>query len=153
MELRPRIFAEMKPGSRVVSHEFDFGNWKPDAQVTVPVPNKPYGPPRSDVFLWIVPANAAGRWQWRLEAGGAQHDAEVALEQKFQQLRGTALVGGRPARMENVRLRGDEIGLTLVAQVNGREVRQELTGRISGDTIRGKDWQATRTVRGKIEFD
>src|SRR5688572_20185477 len=32
-QLRPRIFEQMRPGSRVVSHEFDFGNWKPDAQV------------------------------------------------------------------------------------------------------------------------
>src|SRR5687767_13221404 len=58
MELRPRIFSELRPGTRVVSHEFDYGNWKPDAHVRVPVPNKPYGPPSSDVYLWIVPANA-----------------------------------------------------------------------------------------------
>ena len=71
MQLRPRIFAELKPGTRVVSHEFDFGNWKPDAQKTIAVPNKSYGPPSSVVYLWIVPANAAGRWQWKLAHDGA----------------------------------------------------------------------------------
>lgn len=162
IELRPRIFSQLRPGSRVVSHEFDFGNWKPDAQVTVKVPDKPYGPPRSEVFLWIVPANAAGRWQWRAQLAGAQVDCEAGLEQTFQELRGTALAAGRPARIENPRLRGEDVGFTLVAQVNGRELRQELAGRISGDTIRGKartagseatDWQATRTSRGKINID
>lgn len=163
MELRPRIFAQMKPGSRVVSHEFDFGNWKPDAQVTVQVPDKPYGPPRSDVFLWIVPANAAGRWQWRMQHGGTQVGYEAALEQTFQVLRGSARADGRPARLENAQLRGDEIRFTFVTDSDGRPMRQELAGRISGDTIRGKarllgsqgeqDWQATRATRGRIRID
>jgi hypothetical protein len=156
-ELRPRIFAQLKPGSRVVSHEFDFGAWKPDAQVTVKVPNKPYGPPRSDVLLWIVPANAAGRWQWRAQLGGAEVDCEATLEQTFQAVRGAARAGGRPARIENARLNGAELRFTLVADVDGGSMRQELAGHIAGDTIRGKaggrDWQATRTARGKIDFD
>src|SRR5687768_10574280 len=157
IQLRPVIFAQLKPGSRVVSHEFDFGSWKPDAQVTVKVPNKPYGPPRSEVFLWIVPANAAGRWQWQAQLGGTPVDCEATLEQTFQEVRGAARAGGKLARIENARLRGDEIRFTLVADVNGRAIRQELAGRISGDTIRGKtggqDWQATRTIRGKIDID
>jgi hypothetical protein len=115
------------------------------------------------VFLWIVPANAAGRWQWRAQFEGAALDCEVTLEQTFQELRGTASAAGRPARLENPRLRGDEIRFTLVADVNGRAVRQEFFGRISGDTIRGKaraphaesgmEWQATRVARGKINID
>lgn len=163
VELRPRIFAQMKPGSRVVSHEFDFGNWKPDAQVAVQVSNKPYGPPRSDVFLWIVPANAAGRWQWRMQHGGAQVEYEAAIEQTFQVLHAVARAGGRPARVENAQLRGEEIRFTVVTDPDGRPMRHELAGRISGDTIRGKarlpgpegeqDWHATRATRGKIEMD
>jgi SAM-dependent methyltransferase len=160
-ELRPRVFAELKPGPRVVSHEFDFGNWKPDAHVRVDVPNKRYGEPVSDVYLWIVPANAAGRWQWRSDVGGTPVDFEAAFEQTFQVVRGTARAGGAPARLENVKLRGDEIALALIGEVNGRTVRQELTGRITGDTIRGKarsgealaEWQATRLTRGKIDID
>jgi hypothetical protein len=163
MALRPRIFAELKPGTRIVSHEFDFGNWKPDARVTVAVPNKPYGPPRSDVLLWIVPANAAGRWQWRVTVDGAALDAELNLRQTFQELRGSASLGGGPARVEDPRVRGDEIRFTLVAQVNGRAVRQEFAGRISGDSIRGKtrvphaesgsEWQARRVAREEINID
>src|SRR5687768_15761739 len=139
IQLRPVIFAQLKPGSRVVSHEFDFGSWKPDAQVTVKVPDKPYGPPRSQVLLWIVPANAAGRWQWRTQLeGGAPIDCEMTLEQTFQELRGTALAGGKPAALEKPWLRGEEIRFTLVADVDGRKVRQEVSARVSGDSIKGK---------------
>jgi len=77
-QLRPRIFEQLQPGTRVVSHEFDFGSWKPDAQVRVSVPDKPYGPPVSDVYLWIVPANAAGRWQWRMAVNAAETVCELS---------------------------------------------------------------------------
>jgi hypothetical protein len=164
MQLRPVIFTQLKPGSRVVSHEFDFGSWKPDAQVTVKVPDKPYGPPRSEVFLWIVPVNAAGRWQWRTQfEGGAQVECEMTLEQTFQELRGSALAAGKPAALENPRLRGEEIRFTLVADVGGRRVRQEVSARVSGDTIKGKaraphaesgfGFHATRTAQGKINIE
>ncbi len=161
IQLRPNIFEQLKPGSRVVSHEFDFGNWKPDAQVTVKVPDKPYGPPRSEVFLWIVPANAAGRWEWRLGSEPAPY--AVTLDQTFQELRGTAAIGGTAGRLENPRLRGDEIRFSVAGEVDGKTLRREFVGRVSGDTIRGKarvpnaesgvEWQATRVTRGKINID
>ncbi|SFK65716.1 SAM-dependent methyltransferase [Proteiniphilum acetatigenes] len=46
LKLMPKILSEMKPGSRVVSHAFDMGNWKPDEQISVN---------GSTVYLWIVP--------------------------------------------------------------------------------------------------
>jgi hypothetical protein len=161
-QLRPRIFEQLKPGARVVSHEFDFGGWKPDAQVRVPVPDKPYGPPVSDVYLWIVPANAAGRWQWRTPLEGSEVAWELDLKQTFQVLSGTARAGGQPARVETVRLRGAEIALSLSAFADGREVRQALSGVVSGDTIRGTTrgasgpdapWQATRVSPGRIDIE
>jgi hypothetical protein len=161
--LRPRIFAELKPGTRIVSHEFDFGNWKPDERITVAVPNKPYGPPRSDVMLWIVPANAAGRWQLHSAVEGAALDCEVTFEQRFQELRGSATIGGVPAQIQEPRLRADEIRFRLLAQVNGKAVQREFAGRIAADTMRGTahvrpaesgaEWQAKRITRADIDID
>jgi hypothetical protein len=163
VELRPRIFAELKPGTRIVSHEFDFGNWQPDARITIAVPNKPYGAPQSDVMLWIVPANAAGRWQWRMALEGTAVVCEATFEQTFQALRGTARVGGMPAEIREPRLRGNEIRFTLVAQLNGKAVRQEFVGRISADAMMGKtrsprarseaEWRAERIAYAEINID
>lgn len=162
LQLRPGLFEQLKPGSRVVSHEFDFGSWKPDQQVTVRVPNKPYGPPRSEVYLWIVPANAAGRWEWRLP-GDQAAVYSATFEQTFQELRATATIGGSAARVEKPWMRGEEIRFTLAGELDGRPVRREFVGRVSGDGIVGKartpnaesgvPWQATRVVRGKINID
>jgi SAM-dependent methyltransferase len=159
LQLRPRLFAQLKPGARIVSHDFDMEGWRPDARVTVPVPEKPYGPPSSEVYLWIIPANAAGTWQWRAGAGDAA-DYEVTLSQTFQALDGKATVGGRPGRLENGGMRGDEIRFMLTAERDGRPARQEFGGRVSGDEIVGKvklagggelDWKATRVRRGSID--
>jgi hypothetical protein len=164
MRLRPRLFTELKPGTRIVSHDFDMDNWKPDDRVTVPVPDKPYGEPKSDVYLWIIPANAAGTWRWRLGSGAAARDYQVVLEQTFQMLGGRATVGTQPAQLGNARMRGEAIEFALVARTDGRDVRHEFSGRVSGDVITGTvavhatpsqrlEWNATRAARGKMDIE
>jgi hypothetical protein len=150
LAMRPRLIAELKPGARIVSHEFPMEGWEPDARVTVPVPDKPYGPPSSDVLLWIVPADARGVWQWRLPAGNATVDYEIALSQEFQKLAGTSAAGGR---IETGTLKGDEIRFLLVTSEGSHVLRHEYRGRVDGDSIRGivrlaggeeLPWSATR---------
>jgi hypothetical protein len=161
MQLRPRLFAELRPGTRIVSHDFDMESWRPDARVTVPVPDKPYGPPSSEVYLWIIPASAAGAWRWRSMDGAAAVEYELTLSQTFQMLEGKALVGGQPGRLEGGRMRGDEIRLMLTAEVDGRTLRHEFSGRVDGDAINGTvklpgggefDWKATRVQRGNLKI-
>jgi cyclopropane fatty-acyl-phospholipid synthase-like methyltransferase len=45
--LEPKLRAELRPGTRIVSHQFPIGDWTPER--TVRVDNE-------DLFLWIVPA-------------------------------------------------------------------------------------------------
>src|SRR5262245_25840001 len=159
MQLRPRLLAELKPGTRVVSHEFDMGNWLPDERMKIAVPDKPYGPPFSEIYLWIVPANVAGAWRWRLDVGGTPVAYEIALQPTFQMLAGNPVVDGKPASLESGRLRGDEIRFMLALELGGRTVRHEFTGRAAGDAISGKvrldggselGWNAVRVKAGSI---
>ena len=70
MNLRSKIFNELKPGTRVVSHDYHFDDWRADDQYTWDVPEKEKinGVPRATVYLWIIPAKIAGRWQVRVPA-------------------------------------------------------------------------------------
>jgi len=47
-ELLPKLLRVLKPGTRIVSHAFDFGGWKPEQAVVVS---------GCKVFLWTVPVN------------------------------------------------------------------------------------------------
>ena len=54
MRLRPRLQA-LAPGTRIVSHDWNLGDWEPDRIVVVPVPDKPVGREKvSRLYLWVV---------------------------------------------------------------------------------------------------
>jgi len=62
LQLRPRLLA-LAPGTRIVSHDWDLGDWLPDRTLTVDVPDKPVGKEKlSRVHFWIVPAPVQGTW-------------------------------------------------------------------------------------------
>ncbi|HEV2763660.1 MAG TPA: class I SAM-dependent methyltransferase [Pyrinomonadaceae bacterium] len=52
LRLRPKLLKELKPGTRIVSHAFDMGDWKPEKVVTV----EPGG---QTIYFWTVPASGA----------------------------------------------------------------------------------------------
>jgi Methyltransferase domain len=155
IRLRPQLFEQLKPGTRIVTHDFDFGDWQPDQKITIDVPDKAYGPPRSAIMLWVVPANFAGVWQWSLP-GAAGYEAR--LEQKFQVPVGTVMAQGRPLRLGEARIKGDTISFT-VTDASGV---QRYTGRIDGNVISGEavlrsgepavPWRAERVRAGKINI-
>lgn len=52
LKLRPKLFQELKPGSRVVSHDFDMGDWAPDKTVDLD---------GHKIYFWVIPAGAKNR--------------------------------------------------------------------------------------------
>ncbi len=60
IRLRPKLLRELKVGSRIVTHDFDFGDWKPERAVTVG---------STPVFLWTVPATSLLEGRLLLEDG------------------------------------------------------------------------------------
>ncbi len=56
LKLRPKLLSELKPGTRIVSHAFDMGDWKPEKVVTVPGDEHD-----RTVYYWVVPAGGAIR--------------------------------------------------------------------------------------------
>jgi len=154
LRLRPRLL-DLRPGTRIVSHDFDLGDWKPDAERTLEVPEKSYGPPSSRIFLWVVPAKVEGRWRWTLPATAGAQEVDLTLEQQFQRLSGRVTVGGREALLVNPRVEGDRLAFGIV---DDRLPRHGFSGRVAGDRIEGsysvaqatgsRSWSAGRIARG-----
>lgn len=62
LQLRPRLL-RLAPGTRIVSHDWDLGDWTPERTLTIEVPDKAVGRDKvSRVHLWTVPAALHGAW-------------------------------------------------------------------------------------------
>jgi ubiquinone/menaquinone biosynthesis C-methylase UbiE len=58
LKLRPKLLAELKPGTRVVSNTFDMGDWKPDKEFTLE-DNGEDSYLSHKFYLWIIPAKSS----------------------------------------------------------------------------------------------
>lgn len=156
--LRPKILHELKPGTRVVSHDFDFGAWQPDRKVMVDLSEK-YGTSgafRSAVFLWTVPARIEG--EWRVSAAAAGIAAfRLRISQQFQRFEGGATIAGRTVKLRQGEINGAAVRFMLALPRNGGAVRPLLfAGTVSGDSIQGEfrlpggeavgNWNAARAT-------
>ena len=119
LRLRPRILDQMKPGARVVSHEFGMGAWRPD---------------RTEVFegrtlhLWVVPARVAGRWRLETPHG----DFALDISQVFQEVTGSVNIKGSVLPLLDTSLWGSEIGFSIALPGVGL---RRFTGRVDGEDI------------------
>lgn len=126
--LAPRMLKEMKPGSRIVSHGFGIGKWRPDLNDMVGM---------RPIHFYVVPAQVEGSWRIK-EEGGLTFT--LGLIQSFQRITGY-LEGVDGVRLRNARLAGPEIAFALETP---NAPRKEFIGQVSGETITGKGWSAIR---------
>jgi hypothetical protein len=162
LELRPRLL-DLKPGTRIVSHDFSMEDWKPDVHVQMDAKEK-YGGSggKSDIYFWVIPAKVGGTWQWEMPVSGKRRPYQVVLTQKFQTVSGIVKTDGRDVPLQNLRLRGDQISFSFTAAVNGGPAKQEFSGKVEGEAISGTarlsggriqaqfDWSARRTVKAAL---
>ena len=156
MNLRSKVFTELKPGVRVVSHDYHFGDWSPDDSIGFDVPEKEAitGVPRATLYKWIVPAKVAGQWTLKLADGAAY---ELTLKQRFQNIvESSAASAGKALKPQSVSIKGGEISFMLP---EGKGLAR-FTGRVDGDAMAGMvelaggkamvKWSATRTVSAPV---
>jgi hypothetical protein len=135
LRLRPKLLKELRPGARVVSHDYHMGDWRPDQIMVLDVSRTDYG--NSILYLWTIPAQAAGIWTWRLPFAGEEQKVELKLDQAFQDIQGVAGNGKGNWRLFQTSLKGPCINFSLVSEVNQRLVRQDYEGVIQGDRMEG----------------
>jgi SAM-dependent methyltransferase len=117
LRLRPTIL-KMKPGTRVVSHSFLMDDWRPD-ESSVSTDGAAY--------LWIVPADMAGKWTFKQQPGKDSFD--VSLVQTFQKLSGTA--GKGTDDITNAEVRGNQVEMMF----SDGDVHTRLKGELKGNRI------------------
>lgn len=121
--LKPKLLAELKPGTRIVAHDFGFKDWRPDRQVTI----------SKTLMLYVVPAPVAGQWRLDAELPDGHRSFDFELKQRFQAISGGARVPGGFLPFFEARLEGDRIRFVIVD--NGRS--HHFEGRVEGVVMTG----------------
>ena len=118
LKLRPRLL-ELAPGTRIVSHGHDMGDWPADRSEWYKTADGP-----SAVYLWIIPAKLAGTWDLVTDEGSF----EVKITQKYQHFFGSGRAGNKPVSIINGRIVGNALRFEAVLP-SGRRAR--FAGRLA----------------------
>ncbi len=144
LRLRPKLLADLKPGTRVVSHSHNMGTWEADRAVTAQNGHQ--------VYFWVIPANVSGKWEWEQPGVEGNKPWVLAIRQEYQKIRGTLQEGTRVIPLENLQLKGEWIQFTVEKSGKGKIY---FKGRVKNHSLEGvreeasagkhsKTWKATR---------
>lgn len=125
--LRPELLENLEPGTRIVSHSFDMGDWEPDKQKSV---NNSMGAGTHEIYYWVIPAKVDGNWNWSAE--GQEFNMEVS--QKYQNINVSLSDGdGSSFTVEEANLHGPR----LTVRASNGDQNYIFSGRVEGDQIEG----------------
>ncbi len=152
-DLRPTILFELRPGTRIVSHDWDMGDWKPDGKQVIPTPGKTVWPmEQSTVYLWIVPARVAGYWRGTLAGPDGEERVAIEFAQRFQETSANVWLK-RWAMAGAGRIHGNRVSLRLdrspwkPGSAPLRFTLQVRDGRIEGEASDGQERFVLRAKR------
>jgi hypothetical protein len=130
--LKDKFLAELKPGTRIVSHDYPLTGWIPEKYVQMDLEDKVQisGVTTTLIYLYVVPAKVAGRWNAQMPPAVAK-SATLQLKQQLTRVSGSLRIDGKDVPLEDVKLRGDK----LTFKLSGR--KGEFAGQVKGNSIQG----------------
>jgi hypothetical protein len=142
--LKDKFLAELKPGTRIVSHDYPLTGWIPEKYLQMDLEDKVQisGVTTTLIYLYVVPAKVDGVWKAQMPAAVSKAPATLSLRQQLTRVSGVVRLDGRDLPLEDVKLRGDK----LTFKVAGR--KGEYSGQVKGKSIEGTldgkaPWSAT----------
>jgi SAM-dependent methyltransferase len=137
LRLRPKLLRELRPGTRIVSHDFGMGEWQPQRVLRARGPDREH-----TIYFWLIPADAGGAWHVTLHTpAGVRREATLRLTQRLSELEGELQTAEGQTPISGGRVTGDEIAFTAGESA--------WRGRVSGDAAAGRagdtlEWTARR---------
>jgi SAM-dependent methyltransferase len=167
LRLRPKLFQELEPGTRVISHDFSMGEWMPEKSTVIEekVDYIPFHDTRfiddywnkHTIYYWIIPANVTGVWSWTIPSISGKKPYKLKIDQEFQMLKGKAYQGSAslPIEIRNGKINGDRLEFFLERKDQGYTEKMFFEGIVKSHTVMGfvkiegkpgfeEKWQAKR---------
>ncbi len=149
IRLRPTIL-KLKPGTRIISHQFDMDDWQADRMTYVPVDLYVH-----TVFLWIVPTNISGTWDWTLDLKQKKAACRLEVKQTYQFYKGLLYIDDRVIHLPEAKVEGDRVEFSAFLP-GSDDTELIFSGKADGDRLTGtvtisqgrkntrQAWKATR---------
>ncbi len=160
LRLRPKLFELLKPGTRVVSHDFSMADWEADEKTDLFVDHKYHY-----IYFWVIPANLSGLWTLSLPSELSRFPVKLEIEQEFQQIEGHLKIKNMQIPIEEARIVGDKLTFNWVQKstngprtwsFEGRATGHSLTGLVSSDSREKQpnlNWKAEREPNSMRPLD
>jgi hypothetical protein len=131
--LKDKFLSELKPGTRIVSHDYPLTGWLPEKQEQFDLEEKINisGVTTTVIYVYLVPAKVAGKWQATLPANISKEPIVLDLRQQITRIYGSARINGKEFPVQSSKIRGENISFQLAG------VKGEFTGQVKGKRIDG----------------
>jgi hypothetical protein len=131
--LKDKFLSELRPGTRIVSHDYPLTGWLPEKQEQFDLEEKINisGVTTTVIYVYLVPAKVAGKWQATLPATISKEPIVLDLRQQITRIYGSARINGKEFPVQSSKIRGEKISFQLAG------VKGEFTGQVKGKRIEG----------------
>ncbi len=152
LRLRPKILTYVKPGTRIVSHDFNMNEWIPDKDSMIFLEDESH-----TVYYWMVPANVTGEWALKIKEYPL--DITIRFDQVFQFAQGNVVTEEEGWKVLKEKLKGDEFFFKLESPehiwiFNGKVKENVMRGEAEIDGSGKKiAWEAVRNPDTKEPLD
>jgi hypothetical protein len=140
--LKDKFLSELRPGTRIVSHDYPLNGWMPEKTEQFDLEEKRHisGVTTTLIYVYLVPAKVSGTWQASMPL--SKEPITLNLRQQITRIQGTARVNGKELDVQDSKIRGDRISFRLAG------LKGEFTGMVKGRRIEGlldgkQPWSAT----------
>jgi SAM-dependent methyltransferase len=131
--LKDKLLTELKPGTKVLSHDYPLAGWVPEKYVQWDLEDKVKisGVTTTLIYLYMVPAKVQGSWRATVPASLGKGPLTLSLRQQVTRVSGSAKLDGRDVALDDLKIRGEQISFALPSK------KAAFTGTVKDDAIEG----------------
>jgi hypothetical protein len=146
--LKDKLLAELRPGTRILSHDYPLAGWVPEKYVQMDLEDKVAisGVTTTLIYLYVVPAKVAGGWSAKVPASVSKGPVRLDLKQQVTRVTGSARLDGKEVALEDVKLKGDQLSFRLAGMkgtFSGKVKDNAISGTFDGAGARS-NWTASK---------
>jgi SAM-dependent methyltransferase len=132
--LKDKLLTELKPGTKVLSHDYPLAGWIPEKYVQMDLEDKVQisGVTTTLIYLYMVPAKVQGRWSAKVPGSVGKGPLALNLKQQVTRVSGSGRLEGKEVVLEDLKLRGEQISFGLAGR------KATFSGRVSDGAIEGE---------------